>query len=152
VPYAVGAGVGASRRPAYSSLLSHVIDEVTGTATSDVVNWSLVGSNLALTLEFLVEAEHGSLLLAVEVSCAATACGEVGIWCCWADGSLRCWASGIRTGADTLWVDLSSIAGAAASRVEVVGRWDRWVWLGDSVGHFDRGVVDLLCSLGGEDV
>jgi len=136
VPYAVRAGVGASRRPACSSLLGHVVNEITGTATSDVVNWSLVGGDLALTLEFLVEAEHGSLLLAVEVSCAATACGEVGIWWCWADGCLRCWARGIRAGADALWVDLSYIAGAAASRVEVVGRWDRWVWLGDSVGHF----------------
>jgi len=147
VSYALGAGVGASRGPAHSSLLGHVVDKVAGTATTNVVDWSLVGSDLALALEFLIEAEHGSLLLAVKISCAATACSEIGVWWWWADGGLRCWARCIRAGADALWVDLSYIAGTAASRVEVVRRWDGWVWLGDSVGlrgHFGGCVVVLV--------
>jgi hypothetical protein len=102
-----------------------------------VVDWGLVGGDLALALEFLVEAEHGSLLLAVEVTCAATPGCEVGVWWWWADCCLGCWPAGIGTGCEA--VCMSYIAGTASSRVEVVRCWDGGVWLGDFVcgGHFD---------------
>jgi len=79
VSYAVVAGDGTIGGSALSSLLAHGVDEVSGTTTADMVNWSLMLHHLALTIELLVKREHGSLFLAMEVTCAATSSSEIGI-------------------------------------------------------------------------
>jgi len=61
------------------SLLAHLIDQISGTAATDVVDWRRVLHQLTLAIELLVEAEDGPFLLAVHVTCAAAAGREVDI-------------------------------------------------------------------------
>lgn len=119
----------------------HLVDEVAGAAAADVVDGRLVLHHPALALQLLVEAEDGALALLVEVA-GATAAGEevgVGRWSLQLDA--RCWASGVGAGGGLLRVDVDVVAGSTSPGVDVVGRGDGWVRLGDLVlsGHVDCG-------------
>jgi len=66
--YAVCRANRAGRAVGGSPLLAHLITKISGTATADVVDWSLVFHQPRLTLKLFVEGEDGSLLLAVHVA------------------------------------------------------------------------------------
>jgi len=122
-----------------SPLLAHLVDEVAGATTTDVVNRSLVLHQLGLALELLIEAEDSALLFAVHVASAATAGCEVTTWGWCLKSYSGCWTGGIRARCDILWVDMGDIASTATARVEVMSSRDGWVRLGDAVvarGHF----------------
>ena len=125
-----------------SWLGAHLVNEVAGASSADVVDGCLLGTQTFLLLEFFVEAEHGTLLLAAHVSGSATARGEVvGGWGS-SELDAACWAScGCAVGEVAL-LDASYISGSAAARVNV-GGLDGWVRLGDVEGrHFDGVMVD----------
>jgi len=132
---AVGGGVG--RRRVGSSRAGHLVDGVAGAAAADVVDGGGVLAQALLLGELLVEAEHGALLLAVDVAGAAAARGEVGV-----GGGRRelhegGGPRGVAAVGDIGGVDAGGIASAAAARVDKVGGGDGWVRLGDVVGdHF----------------
>lgn len=148
--YAVARG-GRASGAGGSPLLAHF--KVSGSSSSNMVDWGLVLHQSGLALKLFIEGEDGSLLLAVHVTSAASATAEVGFaGGCW-DGDARGWASGVGTCRNSLWADANNIAGTSTSRQVVVACWDRWVRLGDGVvaGHF--GGVCLVClEGGGEDV
>jgi len=56
----------------------HLIDKIARATTANMVHGSLLGAQTFLLLQFLVEAEHGPLLLAVHVAGAAAAGVNVG--------------------------------------------------------------------------
>jgi hypothetical protein len=51
----------------------HLVDGVASTAATNVINWSSVLPQPLLLGQLFIEREHGSLLLAVNVSGASTA-------------------------------------------------------------------------------
>jgi hypothetical protein len=75
--YARGAGSGGGGVLALGSGL-HLVDEVAGTAATDVVDGCLLGAEAFLLLEFLVEAKDGTLRL-LHVASTATAGGVEGV-------------------------------------------------------------------------
>jgi len=90
--------------------------------------------------KLLVEAEHGTLLLAVDIASSATACGEVGVGWWGSQLDKRCWARGAAAVGDVRGLDASGITGAATTSVVDVGGGDGRVGLGDVVGrHFEGG-------------
>jgi len=105
----------------------------------DHVDGGGVLGDLALTLELLVEAEDGALVLVSEVAGAAAPDGDVGVGV-GVDGDGGGGAGGGGGGGDLGGVDVGDVAGAAAARVEVVAGGDGGVRLGDVVGcHGGRG-------------
>lgn len=130
VPHTAGGLCAASTR---SSLLGVLIDEVASATTADVVVWCLVIHHLLLASKLLIEAEDGTLGLSVDVASTATASAEVGIWLRRSELASRCWAGGVCTSGEVVWVDADHVAGAATAIASHVGSWDRWVWLGDAV-------------------
>src|SRR5690242_20896386 len=81
----------------------HLVDEVTGTATANVVDRSLLAAKTLLLLELLIKTEHGALFVGAHVTSTTTPRGEVAgggrrskldarRWacCCAAVGDFRC--------------------------------------------------------------
>ena len=131
--------VGLSRRCRAGTVLAlgaglHLVNEVAGTSTADVVDGSLLGAEALLLLELLVEAEHGALLLAVDVAGAATAGGEEGVGGRRSELDAGCWARGGLAVGDVGGLDAGDVAGAATARVDVGAAYG-WVRLGDVEGR-----------------
>jgi len=137
VSHASRGGSRVAARVGRPSLLAHLVDEVSSSTPTDVVNWRRVLHQLALAIEFLVEAEDGPFFLAVHVTCATATGGEVDIG--WGSGELgpRCRSLCVGGSSYVLGIDIGDIAGAAPAGVEDVGCWDGRVWLSDAVvsGH-----------------
>lgn len=120
----------------------HLVNEVAGTATADVVDGSLLGAEALLLLELLVEAEHGTLLLAVHVASAATARGEEGVGGRRSELDAGCWARGGLAVGDIGGLDAGDVTGAATARVDVGAAYG-WVRFGDVEG---RHLVVCFCG------
>lgn len=114
----------------------HLINEVSGAATADVVDGGLLAAQALLLLEFLVKAEHGALLVCAHVASTATTRGKVAGGRRKSELGARCWAGSCAAVGNLRGLDAGYIASTAATRVEVgLGGWVR---LGDvEVDHFD---------------
>lgn len=120
----------------------HLIDEVTGTTTADVVDGGLLRAKALLLLELLVEAEHGTLLLAVHVTSAAAARGEEGVGRRRSELDTGCRARGGLAVGDVGGLDAGDVASTATAGVDVGAAYG-WVRLGDVEG---RHLVVCFCD------
>lgn len=119
----------------------HLVDEVAGSATADVVDRGLLGAQTLLLLELLIEAEDGAFRLP-HVAGTATASSVSGIGWWRRQFGAGCWARGSWAGGDFSRLDTHGVASTAAARIHVVG--GGWVWLVDAeVDHFGGGVCGL---------
>lgn len=119
----------------------HLVDKVAGTTTANVVDGGLLRAEALLLLEFLVKAEHGTLLLAVHVAGAAATRGEEGVGRRCGQLDARCWARGGRAVGEVGSLDAGNVASTATAGVDVRVS-DRWVRLGDVEGrHFGGGCL-----------
>jgi hypothetical protein len=124
----------------------HLVNEVSGTAATDVVDGCLLRAQTLLLLELLVEAEHGALLLAAHVSGSASARCEVAASRGRRELDTGGWATGGCTVGEVGGLDAGNVASSAAARVDV-GAADGWVRLGDVEGrHFGGGGGCLWCG------
>lgn len=89
-----------------------------------------------LLFEFLVEAEHGALLVCAHVTGTATTGGKVAVRGRRSELGAGCWACCCAAVGDLRGLDASNVAGTSTARVEVgLGGGVR---LGDvEVDHFD---------------
>jgi len=124
----------------------HLIDEVAGSATTNVIDGSSVLAEALLLGQFLVEAEHGALLLAVNVAGAATARGKEGVGGRRREREERSRSGRIGTSSGRLGVHTGDITGAAPTGVVDVGGRDGGVWLGDLVG-WHCGCWSSVCEM-----
>lgn len=132
----VGGRVGGGRVLALWSRV-HLVDCVAGATTADVVDGGSVLAEALLLGELLVEGEHGSLLLAVDVAGSATAGHEVRVGGRWGELDARGRARGVLAVGHLTWVDAGDVACSAAAIAGIGGGGDGWVRLGDVVGrHF----------------
>lgn len=113
----------------------HLVDGVAGTTTANVVDGCGVLAKALLLGKLLVEGEHGSLLLAVDVAGSATARHEVGVGGRRGELDARGRARGVGAVGHVLGVDASDVAGAAATVASIAGGGDGGVRLGDVVGR-----------------
>jgi len=97
-----------------------LVDKVAAAAASDVVHGGLVLHHTSLALEFLVEAENGSLALAVHVASSAATSGEERVGRVGGDFGARGGAGGSLAGSDVFRIYLGDVASAAAAGVDVV--------------------------------
>lgn len=135
----VGGYGGGSRVLACNSRV-HLVNCVAGAATANVVDRSSVLSQALLLGKLLVKAEHGALLLAVDVACTAAAGGKKCVGWRGSELGARRWAGGGSTISHILGVDAGDVAGAASSSVDEVGGGNGWVRLSNAVGrHFEFG-------------
>lgn len=135
----VGAEVGRGR--VLAARLCALLDEVACATAADVVDGGGVLAETLLLGELLIKGEHGSLLLAVDVACTATAAGEesVGRWGAKLDA--RCRASGI--GARSYVLGETGDVSCSSTAI-VDGGPGRGVGLGDVVGdHFE--LAEFVC-------
>ncbi len=120
----------------------HLVDEVSSTAATDVVDGCLLGAEAFLLLKFLVEAEDGAFRL-LHVASTATTGSVEGIARWGRQLGARSWARGSGARSDLSGLDAHSVASAAATRVHV--GTSRWVRLVDvEVDHFEYLVVRLF--------
>ena len=124
----------------------HLVDQVAGTATANVVDGCLLGAETFLLLEFLVEAEDGAFRL-LHVAGTATTGGVEGVSRWGRKLSARGWASGSGARGDVCSLDAHSVTGTATARVHVGGGGG--VRLADvEVDHFDCLVARLIRGSG----
>lgn len=127
----------------------HLINKVSSTAATDVVDGCLLGAQAFLLLEFLVEAKDGAFRLLHVASTATTGSVEgVAGWGRQLGAGSRARSSGTRS--DLGGLDAHSIASAAAAGVHVsTGGWVRLVDV--EVDHFDCLVCgclyEVVCSV-----
>ena len=115
-----------------------LVDQVASTATANVVDGGGVLPEAFLLGEFLVEAEHGALLLEVDIAGTAAARGEETVRRGRSELDAGGRARSITSVGHVLGVHAGDIASSTTAVVDVGGR-DGRVRLGDVVGdHFDR--------------
>lgn len=141
----VGGCIGGSRVLALWSGVE-LIDGVSGSSSSNVIDLGSVVPQALLLGKLLIKAEDGTLLLAVDVAGTSTARGKVGIGWWRREGDAGSRTSGVGTIGNVLGVDAGDVASATSSGVENVGGRDGWMRLGDAVGRH----YDIIC--GGGDV
>ncbi len=101
-----------------------------------MVHGGLLRAQTLLLLEFLVEAEHGALLVHAHVAGTAAARGKVAAGGRRSELDARCWSSGGAAVGDIRGVDTGYVASSAAARVEV--GFGGGMRLGDvEVDHFE---------------
>lgn len=135
----VGGRVGRSRVLAEGPRV-HLVDCVAGAATADVVDGGSVLAEALLLGELLVEREHGSLLLAVDVAGSAAARHEVGVGGRRSELDARGRARGVGAVGHVLGVDAGDVARSSAAVASIGGGVDGGVRLGDVVGRHFRAV------------
>lgn len=114
-----------------------LINQVASATTANVVDRGGVLTETLLLGKFLVEAEHGTFALAVDISGSTSASGEVGVGGRRSELDARGRASGGAAVSYILGVDAGHVAGSTAARVVDICGGGRWVRLGDVEGdHF----------------
>lgn len=111
----------------------HLIDKVTSTTTTNVVDGGLLAAKALLSLELFVEGEHGALGL-LHVTGTATTNGVDGVGGWWAELDARGRASGSVASGDVGSLDAHGVTGASTAGVDV-GGLDIGVGLGDVEGR-----------------
>lgn len=119
----------------------HLVDEIAGSTTADVVDRGCVLSQALLLGQLFIKAEHGALLLAVDVASTATAGGEESIGRWRRERKERGRTGGSGTGSRGLGVDAGDVASSSPARVVDVGGRNGGVRLGDLVARHCGGVL-----------
>lgn len=113
----------------------HLVDEVAGTTTTDVVDGGLLAAQTLLLLELLIKAEHGAFLVGAHVASTTTSGGEVPVGGRRSELDTRCWACCCAAVGDLRRLDTSDVASTPTARVKV--RLGGRVRFGDvEVDHF----------------